>query len=92
MDTVFGRYVHPMIERLADAMRPFISEEAGNIDDAMRREPCWHYPFEAVREAVVNAVTHCDWTRYEEIEVVRYVDRMEIPSPGALQNSMTCRR
>lgn len=81
-----------LIERLADAMRPFISEESGEIDDSMRRERRWHYPIEAVREAVVNAVTHRDWTRYEEIEVARYVDRVEILSPGALQNSMTVQK
>ena len=28
-------------------------------------------------------------TRYEEIEVARYVDRLEVLSPGALQNTMT---
>lgn len=77
-----------LIERLADAMRQFVSEEAGEVDDVMRREWRWHYPFEAVRQAVVNAVTHRDWTRYEEVEVVRYGDRMEVLSPGALQNSM----
>ena len=81
-----------LIERLADAMRPFISEEAGEVDDSMRRQQRWHYPFEAVREAVVNSVTHRDWTRYEEIEVVRYVDRMEILSPGALPNSMSVQK
>ena len=81
-----------LIERLADAMRPFISEETGEIDDSMRRERRWHYPIEALREAVVNAVTHRDWTRYEEIEVARYVDRVEILSPGALQNSMTVQK
>ena len=81
-----------LIERLADAMRPFISEEAGEVDESMRRQRRWHYPLEAVREAVVNAVTHRDWTRYEEIEVARYVDRVEIVSPGALQNSMTVQK
>ena len=81
-----------LIERLADAMRPFISEEAEEVDESMRRQRRWHYPLEAVREAVVNAVTHRDWTRYEEIEVARYVDRVEILSPGALQNSMTVQK
>ena len=38
---------------------------------------------------MVNALAHRDWTRYEEIEVVRYVDRVEVLSPGALPNSMT---
>ena len=78
-----------LIERLADAMRPFVSEEAGQVEESMRRERRWHYPLEALREGVVNALTHRDWTRYEEIEVVRYADRIEILSPSALQNGMT---
>ena len=78
-----------LIERLADAMRPFVSEEAGDVDESLRRERRWHYPLDALREGIVNALTHRDWTRYEEIDVVRYADRVEITSPGALQNGMT---
>ena len=81
-----------LIERLAGAMRPFITEEAGEVDESMSRQRRWHYPFEAVREAVVNSVTHRDWTRYEEIAVVRYADRMEILSPGALPNFMSVQK
>ncbi|MGQ0595002.1 MAG: RNA-binding domain-containing protein [Gammaproteobacteria bacterium] len=81
-----------LIEGLVDAMRPFISEEAEGVDESMRRERRWHYPLEAVREAVVNALAHRDWTRYEEIEVTRYQDRLEILSPGALQNGMTVKK
>ena len=39
--------------------------------------------------SVVNALAHRDWTRYEEMEVVCYVDRLEVLSPGALNDSMT---
>ena len=78
-----------LIERLTDAMRPFVSEETGLVEGTMRRERRWHYPSEALREGIVNALTHRDWTRYEEIEVVRYSDRVEILSPGAMQNGMT---
>ena len=81
-----------LIERLADAMRPFVSEEPGTVGESLRRERRWHYPLEALREGIVNALTHRDWTRYEEIEVVRYADRVEITSPGALQNGMTVER
>jgi len=78
-----------LIEGVADAMQPFVMEESAEIDISMRRERHWLYPVEALREAIVNAVAHRDWTRHEEIEIVRYVDRLEVSSPGALQNSMT---
>ena len=78
-----------LIERLMDAMRPFVSEEADRVGESLRRERHWLYPLEALREGIVNALAHRDWTRREEIEVVCYSDRMEILSPGALQNAMT---
>ena len=78
-----------LIESLVGAMRPFLSEDAAEVDASMRRERRWLYPVEALREAIVNALAHRDWTRYEEIEIVRYADRLEVLSPGALQNSMT---
>ena len=78
-----------LLENLVDAMRPFISEEDDHVGESMRRERKWHYPLEAVREAIINALAHRDWTRNEDVEVVRYADRLEILSPGALPNSMT---
>lgn len=78
-----------LIENLIERMRPFISEESSEVGESMRRERVWHYPIEALREAIVNAVVHRDWTRSVDIEVVRYRDRLEIVSPGAMQNSMT---
>ena len=78
-----------LVERLADQMRPFISEEGAAIKEGMRREPSYRYAFEAIREAILNAFVHRDWTRSIEVEVVNYADRLEVISPGALQNSMT---
>ncbi|WP_231471433.1 RNA-binding domain-containing protein [Thioalkalivibrio sp. HK1] len=81
-----------LLDNLIEAMRPFVSEEADEIDTSMRRERSWLYPIEAIRESIVNAVAHRDWTRYEEIEVVRYANRIEVLSPGALWNSMTVKK
>lgn len=78
-----------MFEVLLDRIRPFVTEEAGTLDDGLRRERTWHYPPEAVREAVINALAHRDWTRNAEVEVVRYSDRLEVLSPGSLPNAMT---
>ena len=78
-----------LIGKLVDAMQPFVTEEADGVDISMHRERRWLYPVEALREAIVNALVHRDWTRHEEIDVTRYAHRLEVLSPGALQNSMT---
>ena len=78
-----------LVERLADRMRPFISEEGSVINEGLRRDSVYRYPLDAVREAILNAFVHRDWTRSSEVEVVNYSNRLEIISPGTLQNSMT---
>jgi len=78
-----------LIERLVDRMLPFISEQSNSIDTSLRRSITSRYPLEALREAILNAAVHRDWTRSIEIEVKNYADRLEVTSPGALQNSMT---
>ena len=78
-----------LIERFIGQITPFISLESSNIDENFRREKQWFYPIEAIREVVVNALAHRDWTRFVDIEIGIYNDRLEVISPGALQNSMT---
>ena len=78
-----------LIERFMDAMAPFISHESGTVTAGLRRAKKWRYPVEAVRESVMNALAHRDWTRSVEIEVAGYSDRLEVISPGALPNAMT---
>ncbi|WP_449245517.1 RNA-binding domain-containing protein [Desulfobacca acetoxidans] len=83
-DTGFG-----LIDRFAEIVHPFVSEESDIINENFRRERRWLYPLEAMREACINALAHRDWTRSVDIEVGCYSDRMEFISPGALQNTMT---
>ncbi|KXZ68067.1 Divergent AAA domain protein [Acinetobacter venetianus] len=78
-----------VIERFMEAMTPFISQESAHVNEELRRETQWFYALEAVREALINALAHRDWTRFVEIEVSAYSNRLEIISPGTLPNSMT---
>ncbi len=78
-----------LIEKCANCLEPFISVESPSIDRTFRREKSWKYPLEAVRETMINALAHRDWTRFVDIEIGVYSDRMEVISPGSLQNSMT---
>ncbi len=78
-----------LVSRLIERMTPFVSTEGATLGPDLRRTRDWHYPIEAVREGLLNAIIHRDWTRSVEVEVVAYADRLEITSPGALHNAMT---
>lgn len=78
-----------LIEKLAATLRPFIAEEHSEIDEHLHRGETWLYPLDAVREVALNALAHRDWTRSVDIEISCYANRLEVISPGALQNPMT---
>ena len=78
-----------LVEAFMERALPFLSEESAELVEHLRRERRWFYPPDAVRESLLNAFAHRDWTRPAEVEVVRYGDRLTVTSPGALQNAMT---
>jgi len=78
-----------LIEKFSLTIEPFITQESSEIDEHMRREKISFYPWDAVRETVVNALAHRDWTRAVDIEITAYSDRLEVISPGKLPNSMS---
>jgi len=78
-----------LVEKAAAALYPFIIEESGTIDKDFRRPSRHYYPWNAIRELILNALAHRDWTRNNDIEICLYNNRLEVISPGALPNSMT---
>lgn len=56
----------------------------------MAREENTEYPIAVVREAIVNAIAHRDYSiRGEGIRILMYRDRLEIYSPGKLPGHVT---
>ncbi|WP_420462860.1 ATP-binding protein [Candidatus Palauibacter sp.] len=57
---------------------------------SVRRTDLWSLPPEAVREAVINAVVHADYSqRGAPIRVAIYDDRLEVENPGLLPFGLT---
>jgi ATP-dependent DNA helicase RecG len=77
-----------LIDKFTEIITPFISAENEELEGHVRRTRTWRYPLEAVREVVINALAHRDWTRSIDIEVSSYSDRLEVISPGVFPNSM----
>jgi ATP-dependent DNA helicase RecG len=56
----------------------------------LQHQESLEYPFEAVRELLVNAVTHRDYNlQGDNIHLNIFVDRLEISSPGTLPGPVT---
>jgi predicted HTH transcriptional regulator len=80
------------IQELIDETEAFLTQHIpveGRIE-GWKRIDLPEYPIEALREAVVNAVIHRDYSRRgESIRVFYYADRIEVHSPGLLLPGVT---
>lgn len=54
------------------------------IDQAPQRKEIWAYPLNALREAIINAIVHRDYTDNGNIQIRIFDDTLQIWSPGLL--------
>jgi ATP-dependent DNA helicase RecG len=77
-----------LIDQASGFLRQYI--RVGATIRGFKREDEPEYPYEALREAVVNAIVHRDYGRVgETVRVFMYADRVEVRSPGGLMPGIT---
>jgi ATP-dependent DNA helicase RecG len=77
-----------LIDQASGFLRQYI--RVGATIRGFYREDEPEYPYEALREAVVNAIVHRDYSRSgETVRVFMFPDRVEVRSPGALPLELT---
>jgi ATP-dependent DNA helicase RecG len=81
----------PIIQQVEEAM-DFIRKNI-NVRFVMTgrpaREQIWDYPLDALREAIINAVCHRDYTIPSNTEVRIFDDKLIVWSPGGLPFGIT---
>lgn len=80
------------LPELIDKTAEFITlrTRVGARISGFKREDLPELPLEALREAVVNAVVHRDYSKIgETVRVFYYADRLEVHSPGLLLPGIT---
>ena len=81
----------PLVQAIDEAIA-FVEKHVlhGAAIDGMRRQDRWNAPPAAVREALVNAVAHADYSqRGAPIRIAIFDDRLEIENPGLLPFGIT---
>lgn len=90
-----GGQAELLIPGVIDRALAFVQQHAAESEQLVGavRTAFTHYPPEAVRESLVNAVAHCDYLLSgTDVELALYTDRLEVISPGHLPNGMTVDR
>jgi ATP-dependent DNA helicase RecG len=80
--------IFQLIEQSWEALRPALSETRYSDDGLFKTQVI--YPEAACREALINAITHRDYSiEGRGIEIRIFTDRLEILSPGKLLSKYT---
>ena len=82
--------MHP-VQAIEEAVS-FVEKHSmrGAVIGRVRRRDRWSLPPEAVREAIVNAVVHADYSQKgAPIRIAIFDDRMEVENPGLLPFGLT---
>lgn len=81
-----------MLQKALDFVRNNMRTSTGIDTLTGKRIDTAQYPMDAVREAVLNALVHRDYSMYTEskpIQLNMYEDRLEITNPGGLYGRLT---
>lgn len=78
-----------LFELVDDVLDSYLVVRDEQVGKGFQRRTTERFSREVVRELLVNAFAHRDWTRTTDVELSIYSDRMEVISPGSLPNTMT---
>lgn len=88
---------HKFEGTIPEVVETAVNQVLANMRKSTLIEGLWRrdipeYPEVAVREAVINAVAHRDYSRYvrgSHVRIRLFADRLEIQSPGGLYGNVT---
>ncbi|NMB81627.1 MAG: hypothetical protein GYA14_07385 [Ignavibacteria bacterium] len=76
-----------LIEAVINKLREIYASE--ELIDGIHRETKWKIPERVLRELLVNAVIHRDYTKKNRNEIRIFSNRIEVESQGRLPNTLT---
>ena len=87
-DKLFDGTIVDQVDKTMEFIQKHINVRF-HITGKSRREEIWEYPLEALREAVVNAICHRDYSDTADIQIKIFDDSVQIWNPGPLPYGIT---
>ena len=86
---VYKGTVFDLVDQAVDFVLSKIDLAVGTREHSTQAPVAYEMPPEVVREAIVNAVAHRDYTSNGSVQVMLFADRLEVWNPGTLPPSLT---
>jgi len=86
---IYKGTVFELVDQALDFVLSKISRRVGTRAHSVQAPVEYELPLEAVREAIVNAVAHRDYTSNASVQVILFADRLEVWNPGELPPPLT---
>lgn len=78
-----------LVDQAVDFVLSKIALSVGTRAESTQAPISYEIPKEVVREAIVNAVAHRDYTSNASVQVMLFADRLEVLNPGRLPPPLT---
>ena len=86
---VFKGTVFELVDQAVDFVLARLNFAVGTRATSTQAPAAYEIPPEVIREAIVNAVAHRDYTSNGSVQVMVFADRVEVWNPGSLPPSLT---
>ncbi len=86
---IYKGTVFELVDQAVDFVMAKIDRAVIPQDNAVASQVKYELPYKAVREAIVNAVTHRNYTSNASVQVMLFADRLEVWNPGELPPTLT---
>ena len=77
------------VDQATDFVLSKLDRSVGTRDHGPEASRTYEIPVPVVQEAIVNAITHRDYTSSAGVQVHLFADRIEVMNPGALPHDIT---
>jgi ATP-dependent DNA helicase RecG len=86
---IYKGNVFELVDQAVDFVMSKINRAVGTRAESNQAPVTYELPHLAVAEAIVNAITHRDYTSNASVQVMLFSDRLEVWNPGELPVALT---